>query len=105
MMKPKTYAGKPDLLFESDEWKNCGCWVDRENSNVEWFVFFKYQEHNNDWITYKVVANGRVPRKANYWFAKNKKTGQIGFAKDLASMSEHRPNLYSNIMKIISEEF
>lgn len=101
----KTYAGKPELLFEADDWKNCGCLVDKENGDTEWFVFFKHQKHNHDWITYKVVANGRVPRKANYWFARNKKTGQLGFAKDLASMSEHRPNLHSNIMRIISEEF
>ena len=104
-MNLKTYQGKPELLFESDDWKNCGYWVDEENNNIEWFVFFKHQEHNNDWVTYKVVANGRVPSKANYWFVMNKKTGNFGFAKDLAVMAGNRPNLHMNIMRIISEEF
>lgn len=103
MTKSKTYAGNPDLLFESDEWKHCGAWVDKDNGSIEWFVFFKPQAHNHEWRTYKVVANGRVPNKANYWFARNEKTGQLGFARDLASMSDHRPNLYKNTMRIISD--
>jgi hypothetical protein len=41
-----------------------------------------------------VVADGRVERKANYWLTKNIKTGQCGFARDLAIMKNHRPELH-----------
>lgn len=99
----KTYKGDPDAMFESEEWKNLGYWVDQENKE-EWFVFLKDQQHGNDWVTLKVVANGRVQRKANYWFTRNNQNGKIGFSRDLAIMADHRPQLYSNVMRIVCEE-
>lgn len=99
----RTYEGKPELLLRSGDWKNLGCWADKE-ANEGWFIFFKDQQHGNDWATFKVVANGRVPNKANYWFVRNKKNGKIGFSKDLAIMAANRPRLHAHVMKVVSEE-
>jgi hypothetical protein len=42
-----------------------------------WMIFRQSQEHSPDWANYKVVADGAVKRKANYWVARNDATGQI----------------------------
>jgi hypothetical protein len=49
------------------------------------------------------VANGRAANKANYWLARNKLTGQIGFARDFIRMRETRPELYEQVEAIIKQ--
>ena len=71
---------------------------------MEWLVFSKSQEHTPDWRTYKIVANGRAANKANYWTARNKMTGQIGFARDYIRMRETRPQLHAQVEAIIKGE-
>ena len=64
---------------------------------IQWLVFAKAQEHGEEWKTYKVCANGQAENKANYWFARNDKTGQIGYGRDLALMNQNKPELYQRI--------
>lgn len=92
----KMYAGKmPD---PEEGWKKIGTCLD---SDIEWFVFSKTQDHTPDWCTHKIVANGRVANKANYWLVRNKETGQIGFARDYVYMLNNRPELHTQVEAIL----
>jgi len=94
-MNQKMYAGRiPD-----EQWNQIGqC----DDEGVEWRVYSKAQDHSDDWMTYKIVANGRAQGKANYWLARNNKTAQIGFARDYFLMSNSRPNLFKQVEGMIN---
>ena len=86
----KFYQGKkPD---ESKCWELINSFID--SFNIEWLIYEQKQKHSDEWLTYKVVANGKAINKANYWFARNIKTKQIGFARDMATMKEYKPDLF-----------
>ena len=85
----KFYKGNAPV---GEEWVKVLSHIDKDK--VEWFVFRKRQSHTNDWATYKVMANGNAEYKANYWFAKNEKTGQLGFARDMALMKAKHSELH-----------
>lgn len=55
--------------------------------------------HTPDWCTYKIVANGRAANKANYWLARNKLTGQIGFARDYVCMFTGKQAIHADTGK------
>lgn len=94
-MNMKMYAGRiPD-----EQWSQVGQCSD---DGVEWRVFSKPQDHSDEWLTYKIVANGRASGKANYWLARNNRTGQIGFARDYAIMQMNRPNLFRQVEGMIN---
>jgi hypothetical protein len=95
----KMYLGQIPSL--ADGWEKIGECLD--DDRVKWLVFKKPQEHSDEWITYKVVADGRAINKANYWLARNDATGQIGFARDYAFMSEKRPKLREEVDQIIEK--
>lgn len=86
----KMYAGKPPS--EEDGWQVIARPIDGDG--LQWGIFVQRQPHSDDWVTCKVVVIGRAEGKANYWFAKNIKTGAIGFPRDLAIMRENRPKLH-----------
>jgi len=75
----------------------------KDSDGVEWALYRKSQAHTEDWFTYKISAIGRATRKANYWLARNSKTGQIGFNRDFAMMREHRPALHQMVESVIRE--
>lgn len=91
----KSYKGRiPDA---SEGWEMVGK-VEHEG---EWLVFKKRQEHSPDWVTYKIVANGKSINKANYWLARNDSTGQIGFARDFVLLREHRPKVHQYVENVV----
>ena len=95
----RMYAGKmPDA---DAGWEHVG--TCRGADGMEWLVFSKSQEHAPDWLTYKIVANGRAANKANYWLVRNASTGQIGFARDFAVMRDTRPELHEQVESIIKQ--
>jgi hypothetical protein len=94
------YGGKKPL--PEDGWDHRVDLID-ENQQV-WIVFSKPQDHSDEWMTYKVVANGRVPKKANYWVVKNIKTGQLAFPADIAMMREHRKVLHQQLEQFLISE-
>jgi len=96
----KMYAGKVPSTEEA--WSRIKTVVDPSDKS-KWMVFSKSQAHTPDWMTYKVVADGRAEGKANYWFVRNSTTGQLGFAKDFAIMREKRPSLHSQIESVLKQ--
>jgi hypothetical protein len=66
-------------------------------------VFGKPQKHTPDWLTYKIVANGRAANKANYWLVRNASTGRIGFSRDYIYMRCSRPELYEQVDAILKK--
>lgn len=95
----KMYMGNmPDISEGWDEMAKC-----RDKDSVEWMLFRKKQDHNQDWWTIKIVANGRASSKANYWLAINVKTGEIGFARDYVYMRENRPELHAQVEAIFKK--
>lgn len=93
----KNYEGR--MPHASEGWKLTGvCTAD----GIEWHVFTKAQAHTDEWFTHKIVAKGRAPRKANYWLARNAKTGQVGFAKDFLVMRTNRPELHAKVEEMLA---
>lgn len=97
--KARSYKGNPPP--KSEGWWHYDCTTDI--GDAEWDIFCRRQEHSDEWVTFKICAEGRVPRKANYWTARNIETGQMGFTKDMAAMKEHRPELYEWVMESIED--
>lgn len=95
----KTYLGQVPKL--ADGWQLMDKYTDDEG--VTWLVFRFPQAHTPDWSTYKVVAEGRAPNKANYWLVRNDKTGQIGFARDFVSMRTNRPKLHAQVERVFKK--
>ena len=92
----KTYQGTAPST--SGGWESI---ANIHESGVLWTVFVKKQNHSDEWLTYKIAANNRVERKANYWLAYNKETGQIGFGRDYILMQQNRPELKKQFDKIL----
>jgi hypothetical protein len=64
-MTGKNYRGnKPD----GDGWEIVGAVED----DLRWLVFVR-ENANSEWLSVKVVADGRAPNKANYWLGWNGK--------------------------------
>lgn len=95
----KMYAG--NLPKDGEGWEQVGKCMDSDD--VEWLVFSKPQDHTPDWMTFKIVANGRAQNKANYWLVKNAVTGQIGFARDYVHMQDSRPELHAQVEAIFKK--
>lgn len=90
----KMYGGRvPD---EAEGWR---LKAELKDGEQKWRLFEKPQAHSDDWVTYKVVAVGRVERKANYWMVKNTKTGQCAYPADMELMKQHRANLFKQVGK------
>lgn len=92
--KLTTYKGNPP----GDGWDHIGT-IEADGS--QWLIFSKPQR-NQEWVFYKIVANGAVNKKANYWVTRNIITGQLAFNRDIAVMREHRPELHQKIETAIN---
>jgi hypothetical protein len=88
----KSYWGK--VPEADDGWKMVESVV---SEGTRWMVFEQPQAHTDEWFNYKIVADGKVQRKANYWLARSKRTGQIGFTRDYALLREHRPEVHAKV--------
>ena len=88
-----TFKGNPPT---GDGWKTL-------KDFGEWTIYIQKKNNSDEWVTLKVCANGRIKKKANYWLSKNLKTGQIGFSRDYALMSENRPSLFAMTKAEIDE--
>jgi len=95
----KMYAGNPPA--DGEGWIQVGKCLDGDE--VEWLVFSKSQKHTPDWLTYKIVANGRARDKANYWLVRNAITGRIGFSRDYMCMRDSRPELHAQVDDILKK--
>jgi hypothetical protein len=95
----KMYKG--NIPEAREGWDEIDSFMDKDS--VEWMIFCKKQDHDQNWWNIKIVANGRAQSKANYWLAINIKTGQLGFARDYVYMRENRPELHAQVEAIFKK--
>jgi hypothetical protein len=85
----RMYDGNADL---GHEWE---CIEVLNTSEATWLVFIRDQEHSDIWKTVKVVADGKVTRKANYWLAWDGK--KLAGTSDVKLMQSYRSELYGMV--------
>lgn len=86
----RTFAGNRHLGME---WE---CIEVLNTDESTWLIFIRDQEHSAQWKTVKVVADGVVTRKANYWTAWN--GTKVARSRDMGIMEEGRPDLYQQVV-------
>lgn len=100
MRKQVTYAGN-----HPDKEKGWVQWGEVESDGEQWVLYFQPQQKSADWVTIKVCAKTRALSKGNYWLARNLKTKQMAFKKDLEIMDSSRPGLRQKIDEIMQNDF
>ena len=90
-MTDKMYKGKKP---RTDGWEHIG---DIEQ-DVRWRVFVK-QRADTDWLSAKVAADGRAPKKANYWLGWNGK--RFSQQIDTFAMMQDRPELLHKVERML----
>lgn len=66
-----------------------------EHEGIEWYLYQR-EETEGEWQNLKLAAQGRVLRKANYWFGWNGK--RSNGARDWMTLTGHRPELHEALM-------
>ena len=92
MRTVRTHRGRPPSA--ADGWVQFGS---HEDDGVDWLLFSRPQKHTQDWLTIKVVANGKALRKANYWLTVNLMNGKIAFSRDQLQMMLYREGLVEKV--------
>jgi hypothetical protein len=90
-MNVKMYKGKKP---RTDGWEHIG---DIEQDG-RWLVFVR-QNADIDWLTAKVVADGRAQGKANYWLGWNGK--RFAQQTDAFAMVQGRPELMHKVEQML----
>ena len=90
-MTERKYKGKKP---RTEGWEQIAAIEDE----VRWLVFVK-DNPDNEWITVKVVADGRVPFKANYWLGWNGK--RFAQVQDTFAIMQRRPELLKVVERLI----
>ena len=90
-MNDKMYKGKPP---RSEGWERIGA----IEQDVRWLVFVR-QNADTDWLTAKVVADGRAQGKANYWLGWNGK--RFAQQTDAFSIVQQRPELLEAVEQML----
>ena len=92
MRAAKNHRGR--LPSYSEGWAQFGSHDD--DDGVNWLMFNRAQP-NQDWLTIKIVANGKALRKANYWLTVNLMNGKIAFSRDQLQMMLYREGLVEKV--------
>lgn len=66
--------------------------------DARWLVFVK-DNPDNEWLTVKIAADGRVPFKANYWLGWNGK--RFAQVQDTFAIMQRRPELFKVVERLI----
>ena len=90
-MTDRMYRGKKP---RTEGWEQIAVLED----DARWFVFVK-DSPDSEWITVKVVADGRVPFKANYWFGWNGK--RFAQVQDTFAIMQRRPELLKVVQRLL----
>jgi len=90
-MTDRMYKGKRP---RTDGWEQIAVIED----DVCWIVFVK-DNPDNEWLTVKVVADGRVPFKANYWLGWNGK--RFAQVQDTFAIMQRRPELLKVVQRLV----
>jgi hypothetical protein len=70
--------------------------------NVKWVLYRKPQPSGGEWDYIKLVANGRVVNKANYWLSWN--GARFAMGGDFSKLAQHRNELCDMVV-LFMEEF
>ena len=71
-----------------------------EEEGVEWYLYRK-EGTNDEWQNFKLAAQGRVQRKANYWFSWNGK--RMNNAHDWVTLTTNRPELQRSVVGYLKQ--
>lgn len=72
-----------------------------ESDSIEWVVFCKSNPNGSKWINVKIAANGKAPKKANYWINWNGKDFAKGKCYKIAE--ENRPEFLIKLRDILNK--
>ena len=90
-MTDKMYKGKKP---RTAGWEQIG----EVENECRWLVFVK-DGAKSEWMTVKVVADGRAPSKANYWLGWNGK--RFAQQQDAFAIMQRRPELLRAVERLI----
>lgn len=66
--------------------------------DVRWLMFVK-DNPDNEWLTVKLAADGRVPFKANYWLGWN--GTRFAQQQDAFAIMQRRPELLKAVERLL----
>ena len=90
-MAVKNYTGKKP---RPAGWREVGVVED----DARWLVFVR-ENADSEWLTVKVVVDGRAPTKANYWLGWNGL--RFGRHADLVSLAQQRPAVLEGVERVL----
>ena len=67
-----------------------------------WVIVCHPHGEGRNWVMCRVVAHGRVPYKASYWFSASRH-GKFGYQNDLKVMKKNRPKLHASVTLIVQD--
>lgn len=88
-MAVKRYTGKKP---RAEGWQEVGVVED----DYRWIVFVRPE---TEWMTVKVVADGRAAAKANYWLGWN--GSRFGRHADLVTLAQKRPQVLEGVERVL----
>jgi hypothetical protein len=71
-----------------------------ETEGAAWLLFTRPVETRDDASAFKLIADGFVINKANYWFMLNE-DAQVLVGKDIKVMKANRPELYKALRRYL----
>lgn len=89
------YKGNRDL---SDEWEEL--FVLREMYGAEWSVFSRDTDPECRYLSVKLLADGYVENKANYWLSWDKQRKRLtSRGLDAKLLKDNRPELHQFVVR------
>lgn len=71
-----------------------------ETEGAAWLLYTRPVETRDDASAFKLIADGLVINKANYWFMLNE-DAQVLVGKDIKVMKANRPDLYKALRRYL----
>ena len=92
----QTFRGN---IPRAEDWMHLHTLRDEE---TDWLLFFRGARGPDDkgWVNGKLLADGRAPRKANYWLSW--RDGRLARHRDAGTLSVGRPALYSLLEEFLN---
>lgn len=89
--------------------KHSAGWIEVLNLEDEdfskWIVFKKTTDEKSEWVNLKMVCDGKVKGKANYWMSINSTTKKFAVRTDNFVLAEKRPKLFLELTNFLNDNF
>lgn len=86
-------AGEWDLLL-----------ISKVFDGAEWFIYYRDNDDNGRYLSVKVVADGYVENKANYWLSWDKDRKRLtSRGADLKVLRDNRRGLYDMVLSALRD--